>query len=151
MTKSMMPLLEGTSNRGDSSGGTGDGGGSGRNMKPVQLPKTLRITAARASPNQSVRATILDRTRVNIKDDTTTRISKLTGRKQIHGKSRNMSNIRNRIRRSGKMASTSNRKWSTISSEDMNRRIQRSKRGQSGRMRRHMKRSSRVQNPWGCT
>uniref|UniRef100_R7WDR5 Putative ATP-dependent RNA helicase DDX11 n=1 Tax=Aegilops tauschii TaxID=37682 RepID=R7WDR5_AEGTA len=63
---------------------TGDGGGSGRNMKPVQLPKTLRITAARASPNQSVRATILDRTRVNVKDDTTTRISKLTGRKQIH-------------------------------------------------------------------
>ncbi|VAH91993.1 unnamed protein product [Triticum turgidum subsp. durum] len=53
-------------------------------MKPVQLPKTLRITAARASPNQSVRATVLDRTRVNIKDDATTRISKLTSRKQIH-------------------------------------------------------------------
>uniref|UniRef100_M8B0Y6 At1g61320/AtMIF1 LRR domain-containing protein n=1 Tax=Aegilops tauschii TaxID=37682 RepID=M8B0Y6_AEGTA len=54
MTKLMMPLLEGTSNRGDSSGETGSGGGSGRNMKPVQLPKTLRITTARASPNQSL-------------------------------------------------------------------------------------------------
>ncbi|EMS56882.1 Peptide chain release factor 1 [Triticum urartu] len=53
-------------------------------MKPVQLPKTLRITAARARPNQSVRATVLDRTRVNVKDDATTRISKLTSRKQIH-------------------------------------------------------------------
>ncbi|EMS68637.1 hypothetical protein TRIUR3_17238 [Triticum urartu] len=54
MTKSMMPLLEGTSDGGNRSGRTGDGGGSRRNMKPVQLPKTLRITAARANPNQSI-------------------------------------------------------------------------------------------------
>jgi hypothetical protein len=53
----------------------------------------------------------------------------LTGRKQVHGKTRNMRNIRDRERRIRKSAPTRNRKRSTISSENTNRRIKGSKRG----------------------
>ena len=68
----------------------GRSGGSGRNTKPVNLPKTLRLTVPRASTNQSLGATILNGARVGIKNDTTTRISKLGSGKKIHGKARNM-------------------------------------------------------------
>ena len=151
MTKSIMPLLEGRRRRSNKSMRTGRGGGSGRNRKPVKLPKAFRLTAPRASANQSLGATILNRARVDIKNNTTTRISKLGGGREIHGKTRNMRNTRNRERRSGKSATTSNRKGCDIGSENVDREIKRSKRIQSRRIRRHMKRSSRVQNPQSCT
>jgi len=151
MTKTMMPLLKRAGDRGDDSRRTGRRGSSGRNTKPVYIPKPLRITAARASSNQNLRATILNRTRIGVKNDATTRVSKLAGRKQVHGKTRNMRNIWNKKGRSRKSAPTRNRERSTISSENTKRRIKRSKRGESRRIRSHMKRSSRIQNPRGCT
>src|SRR3954462_4634294 len=98
----MMPLLEGRIRRSNKSMRTGRSGGSGRNTKPVKLPKSFRLTAPRASANQSLGATILNRARVDIKNNSTTRISKLGSGKQVHGKARNMRNTRNRERRSGK-------------------------------------------------
>jgi hypothetical protein len=40
--------------------------------------------------------TILDRNRISIKENTTTRVSSLSDRKQIHSEARNKRNIRNR-------------------------------------------------------
>jgi hypothetical protein len=56
------------------------------NTKPVKFPKTLRVMAPSANPNQDLRVTILDKARIGVKDDTTTRIDKLSGRKQVHEK-----------------------------------------------------------------
>jgi hypothetical protein len=95
--------------------------------------------------------TILNNTRVRIKNDATTRISELASRKQVHLKTRNMRNIRNRKGGSRKGASTRNRKRSTISSENINKRKERAKRGQNRRIRSHMEGSSRIQIPRGCT
>jgi hypothetical protein len=83
----------------------------------------------RASPNQNLGAAILDKTRINIKDNTTTRISNLSNRKQIHGKVRNKRNTRNRKGRSRKGAMTSDRKGSAVSSKNKNRKLKRTKRG----------------------
>jgi hypothetical protein len=47
--------------------------------------------------------------------------------KKIHGKTRNMRNTRNRKRWSRKNATTSNRKRSAIGSENIKRKIKRSK------------------------
>jgi len=124
----MMPLLEGRRRGGSKSMRTGVCGSSGRNTKPVNLPKALRLTAPRATANQSLSATILNRTRVGIKNDMTARISKLGSGKEIHGKTRNMRNTRNQKRRSGKDATTSNRKRCAIGSENIKRKIERSKR-----------------------
>jgi hypothetical protein len=59
---------------------------SERSTKLVELPKTLGVTTPRDSPNQSPGVTILDRTTINIKNDVTSRISRLSSGKQIHGK-----------------------------------------------------------------
>jgi hypothetical protein len=83
----------------------------------------------RASPNQNLGAAILDKTRINIKDNTTTRISNLSNRKQIHGKVRNKRNTKNRKGRSRKGATTSDRKGSAVSSKNKNRKLKRTKRG----------------------
>jgi hypothetical protein len=97
----------------------------------------------RAIPNQRLRATILNRTRISIEKDATTGVSNLTGRKQVHGKTRNMRNIRN-IKRSRKSSPTRDRERHAISSENTKRRIKRSKRGHDGRIKSHMKGSSRI-------
>jgi hypothetical protein len=83
--------------------------------------------APRASPNQNLGATILDRTRISIKDNTTTRISNLSSGKQIHGKSRNKRNIGNKKGRSGKGVATSDRKGSAVSSKNRKRKLKRAK------------------------
>ena len=124
----MMPLLEGRGRRSDESMRTGRGGGSERNTKPVKLPKAFRLTAPRASANQSLGATILNRARVHIKNNSTTRIGKLGSGKQIHGKTRNMRNTRNRERQSGKSATTRNRKGCAIGSMNIEQEIKRAKR-----------------------
>jgi hypothetical protein len=88
----MVPLLKG--------GGSGSRkhtwivrcSGSRRNMKPVELPKTLGVAATRDSPKHCLGATILDRTRINIKDVTATGISELSSGKQIHRKTGKMRN-----------------------------------------------------------
>jgi hypothetical protein len=123
----MMPLLERHRRGGSKSMRTGRSSGSGRNTKPVNLPKALRLTAPRASANQSLSAAILNGTRVGIKNNTTTSISKLGSGKEIHGKTRNMRTTGNRTRRSRKDATTSNRKRSAIGSENIKRKIKRSK------------------------
>ena len=129
MTKMMMTLLKRAGDRGDDSRRTGRRGSSGRNTKRVYIPKPMRITAARASSNESLCTTILNRTRISVKNDATTRVSKLASRKQVHSKTRNMRNIRNKEGRSRKSALTRNRERSTISSENTKRRIKRTKRG----------------------
>jgi hypothetical protein len=91
----------------------------------------------------------LNSTRISVKNDATTRISKLTSGKQVHLKTRNMRNIRNRERGSRKSASTGNRERGTISRDNMNRRNKRAKSRKNRRRRGHMKRSSRIQIPRG--
>jgi hypothetical protein len=95
--------------------------------------------------------TILNSTRIRVKNDVTTRISELASRKQVHLKTRNMRNIRNRKGGSRKGASTRNRKRGTISSENINRRKERAKSGQNRRIRSLMEGSSRIQIPRGHT
>jgi hypothetical protein len=73
--------------------------------------------------------TILNSTRISVKNDATTRISELASRKQVHLKTRNMRNIKNRKGGSRKGASTRNRERGTISSENTNRRKERAKSG----------------------
>jgi hypothetical protein len=107
--------------------------------------------AARASSNQGLCAAVLNSTRISVKNDATTRISKLTSRKKIYLKARNMRNIRNRERGSREGASTGNRKRGTISRDNTDRRNKRTKSRKNRRHRSHMKRSSRIQIPWGHT
>jgi hypothetical protein len=107
--------------------------------------------AARASSNQGLCATVLNSTRINVKNDGTTRISKLTSRKKIHLKARNMRNIRNRKRGNREGASTGNRKRCTISRDNTDRRNERTKSRKNRRRRSHMKGSSRIQIPRGHT
>jgi hypothetical protein len=57
--------------------------------------------------------TILNSTRIYVKNNATTRISELASRKQVHLKTRNMKNIRNKKGGSRKGASTRNRKRGT--------------------------------------
>jgi hypothetical protein len=95
--------------------------------------------------------TILNSTRISVKNNATTRISELASRKQVHLKTRNMRNIRNRKEGSRKGASTRNRERGTISSEYTNKRNERVKSGQNRRIRSHMEGSSRIQIPRGCT
>jgi hypothetical protein len=50
-----------------------------------------------------------------------------------------------------KDAATSNRKGSTINSENMKRKLKRAKRGQRRRVKSNMKGNSRIQDPQICT
>jgi hypothetical protein len=68
MTKSMMPLLKGGESGSSESMCISECVGGGMNTKLVELPKTLGVTVSRASPNHSLGATILDRTRIKFKD-----------------------------------------------------------------------------------
>jgi hypothetical protein len=88
---------------------------------------------------------------MSVKNDATTRFSELTSREQVHLKMRNKRNIKNRKRRSRKSAPTRDRKRGTISRENTDRRNERANSGQKRRIRGHMKRSSRIQIPWGHT
>jgi hypothetical protein len=51
--------------------------------------------ASGASTKQSADATILNRTRIKVESDATTRVNDLTARKELHVKLRNMRNRRN--------------------------------------------------------
>ena len=92
MSKTMMPFLKRASRGGNRGRETG-GGGSGGKTKSVKLPEA--IMESRTSTNQSTRATILNRTGIKVENDPTTRVNDLTTRKELHGKSGNMSNRRN--------------------------------------------------------
>jgi hypothetical protein len=92
---------------------------------------------------------VLNSPRISVKNDATTRISKLTSRKQVHLKTRNMRNIRNTEKGSRKGASTRNRKRGTISRDNTDGRNKRAKSKKNRRRRSHMKRSSRIQIPRG--
>jgi hypothetical protein len=87
------------------------------------------VTALRASSNQKLGVTILDRNRISIKENTTTRISSLSDRKQIHSEARNKRNIRNREEGSRKSATAGDRKESVVGSKNRKRKIKRTKRG----------------------
>lgn len=88
MANTMMPLLKRASRCSYRSRET-SGGGSGGKTKPVKPPKTIR--ASRASTKQSARVTILNKTRIKVENDPTTRVNDLTIGYELHGKSRNMS------------------------------------------------------------
>jgi hypothetical protein len=148
MSKTMMPLLKRASSDGYRCRGTGDGG-IRRKTKPVKLPEA--IMAAGASTKHSAGATILNRTGIKVESDATTRVDDLTTRKELHVKLRNMRNRRNMKRGSTKNASTNDWEGGTIGSKNTNRRVDRSNRMQQGRIRSHMKRSSSIKKPWGCT
>jgi hypothetical protein len=71
-----------------------------KKMKPVKLPKMRWITKPTTRTNQDPGATIMDRTSIWIKNDTTTMICNLTGRKDLQVKLRYMRN-RQHMRREG--------------------------------------------------
>jgi hypothetical protein len=50
-------------------------------MKLVEVPKAWGVTTPRANSNQNLGVTILDGTRISIKDNMTTRISDLSSGK----------------------------------------------------------------------
>jgi hypothetical protein len=87
--------------------------GSRRKMQPIKLPKTRRITEPTARTNQSSGATILNRTKVRIKNDTTTMISNLASREKLQVKLRYMRNRRHMKIGSIKSVLANNRKMST--------------------------------------
>ena len=144
----MMPLLKRASSDGYRGRGTGDSG-IRRKTKPVKLPEA--IMTAGASTKHSAGATILNRTGIKVESDATTRVDNLTARKELHVKLRNMRNRWNMERGGTKNASTNDWVRGTIGSKNTNRRVDRSNRMQKGRIRSHMKRSSSIKKPWGCT
>lgn len=77
---------------------------SERKTKPIKLPKALRITT-RVSTNKTTHVSILDITKVKIKNNTTIMISNLANRQELHGQIRNKRNISNmkRVRHKGIM------------------------------------------------
>lgn len=99
---------------------------------------------ARAGPNQGTHTMLLNRTIINVKNDATAKVSKLTSRKHVHGNSRNISNIRN-IKEEVRVP-----RLATERGVPSNWKIERSKRRQGVRIIRHMKRNSRIWKPWGC-
>jgi hypothetical protein len=110
--------------------GRSGGAGVGRwKTKPIKIPKPWGVTALRASSNQKLGATILDRNRISIKEKTTTRVSCLSDRMQIHSEARNKRNIRNREGGSRESATAGDRKGSAIGSMNRKRKIKRTKRG----------------------
>jgi hypothetical protein len=148
MSKTMMPLLKRASSCSYKCQGTGDGG-IRRETKPVKLPEA--IMASGASTKQSTGATILNRTGIKVESDATTRVDNLTTRKELHVKLRNMRNRRDMKRGGTKNVSTNDWEGGTIGSENTNRRVDRSNRIQQERIMSHMKRSSSIKKPWGCT
>ena len=116
-------------------------------MQPVKFPKTRRITEPMARTNLGPGATILDRTRDRIKNDTTIMISDLTSRKKLQVKLRHIRNRRNVKMRSAKRTMTNNRKRSTISSLNRHRRIKSTQRAKMSGVMCHVKRGSRIKNP----
>jgi hypothetical protein len=94
-----------------------------------------------ASTKQSAGVTILNRTRIKVESDATTRVDNLTTRKELHVKLRNMRNRRDMKRGSTNNASTNDWEGGTIGSENTNRRVDRSNRIQQGRILSHMKKA----------
>jgi hypothetical protein len=66
------------------------GGINGRKMKPIKLPKTLRIMTARACANQLTGAENMDTARVRIKNNMKTMITELVCRNKLHVQIRNI-------------------------------------------------------------
>jgi hypothetical protein len=108
---------------------SGDAGVGSWKTKPIKIPKPWGVTAPRASSNQKLGVTILDRNRISIKENMTTRVSSLSDRKQIHSEARNKRNIRNRRGGSRESATTGDRKGSVVGSKNRKRKIKRTKRG----------------------
>jgi hypothetical protein len=127
----MMPLLKRAS-RGNHGGRDTSGGGSRGKKKPVKLSEA--IMSSGANTNQITHATILNITWIIVENKTTTRVNYLTTRRWLHGKSRNMSNIRN-----------------SINCKTIETRINRSNNGKSTRIISHMRRRPTIKNPWACT
>jgi hypothetical protein len=100
-----------------------------------------------ARNNQSPGATILNRTKVRIKNDTTIMISNLASREKLQVKLRYMRNGRHMKTRNIKSALANYRKRSTISSLNQHRRTKRAQRIKMSRILCHVKRSSRIKNP----
>jgi hypothetical protein len=98
-------------------------------MKPIKIPKPGGVTAPRASSNQKLGVMILDRNRIRIKENTTTRVSSLSDRKQIHSEAMNKRNIGNKEGGSRESAMAGDRKRSAIGSKNIKRKIKRAKRG----------------------
>jgi hypothetical protein len=89
-------------------------------MKSVKLPETRWITKPTTKTIQGPSAMIMDKMSIRIKNDTTTMISNLVGRKELQVKLRNM---RNRWYVKLKIAkSVMNRKRSTTSCLNRHRR-----------------------------
>jgi hypothetical protein len=116
--------------------------GNWRKMEPVKLPETTWITKPMTRTNQGPGATIMDRTSIRIKNDTTTMISNLARRKELQVMLRYKRNIRHMKLESGKSAMTTNRK-STISSLNRHRRRKRTHRT---KMCTHVSSKRRLQN-----
>jgi hypothetical protein len=148
MSKTMMPLLKRASSCSYKCQGNGDGG-IRRETKPVKLPEAIMVSGA--STKQSTGATILNKTGIKVESDATTRVDNLTTRKELHVKLRNMRNRRDMKREGTKNASTNDWEGGTIGSENTNRRVDRSNKIQQGRIMTHIKRSSSIKKPWGCT
>jgi hypothetical protein len=97
-------------------------------MKPIKIPKPWGVTASRTSSNQKLGVTILDRKRISIKENMTTRVGRLSDRKQIHSEARKKRNNRNREGGSRESSTASDMKGSAISSKNRKRKIKRTKR-----------------------
>jgi hypothetical protein len=127
------------------------GGHNGRKMKPVKLPKTLRITMTEASANQVTNATIMNVTKIRVKNNTTVMVSDLPSRHKLHGQIRNKRNIRDMKMVITKYALSSNRKRGTISGMNSAMTIRRTQSRKMSRMRSHMKGSAIIQIPRSST
>jgi hypothetical protein len=91
-------------------------------MKSVKLPETRWITKPTTKTIQGPSAMIMDKMSIRIKNDTTTMISNLVGRKELQVKLRNMRNRWHVKLKIAKSVMTNNRKRSTISCLNRHRR-----------------------------
>jgi hypothetical protein len=118
-----------------------------RKMKPIKLPEMRWIPKPTTRTNQGPNAMIMDRTSIKIKNDTTTMISDLAGRKELQVKLRHMRNRWHMKLGSVKSDMTNNRKRSTINSLNRHKRKKRIDRIKMSRVRYHVKGGSGIKDP----
>jgi hypothetical protein len=148
----MMPLSNASGGRGNTRSDSSSrsrtvGSRNWRKMKPVKLPETRWITKPTTRTNQGPGATIMDKTSIRIKNDMTTMISNLAGRKELQVKLRHIRNRWHMKLESAKSVMTNNKKRTTISGLNRHGRRKQTHRIKMRRVMWHVKGGSEIKDP----
>lgn len=115
-----MPLLEGISRSTKRQGQRDWRRWQEKDREASEAPRGPEHHNDEDQPRPNSRVAVVNSTRIDIENNTTTRASKMASKKELHNKSRNMNYKRNKKTCSAKSALTSNRKRTTINSKIVN-------------------------------